>query len=113
LQGIETQATYDPSSQQFVIKTPQNEASKFWIGGAGQHGKICTVFAQLTVGDKWQGPHVFVVRLRDDTGAVARGVQLLLVTYISLRCGLATSIARWCSTEEMEQHGLVFFSQVT
>ena len=78
LQGIETQATYDPSSQQFVIKTPQNEASKFWIGGAGQHGKICTVFAQLTVGDKWQGPHVFVVRLRDDTGAVAGGVAVVI-----------------------------------
>ena len=70
VQGIETQATYDPSSQQFVIRTPQNEASKFWIGGAGQHGKICTVFAQLTVGGKWQGPHVFVVRLRDDAGVL-------------------------------------------
>lgn len=68
MQGIETQATYNAGSQQFVIRTPQNEASKFWIGGAGQHGKVCTVFAQLTVGGKWQGPHVFVVRLRDDAG---------------------------------------------
>lgn len=68
LQGIETQATYDAGSQQFVVNTPNHEASKFWIGGAGQHGKVCTVFAQLTVDGKWQGPHVFVVRIRDDAG---------------------------------------------
>ncbi len=68
LQGIETRATYDAGSQQFIVNTPNHEASKFWIGGAGQHGKVCTVFAQLTVDGKWQGPHVFVVRIRDDAG---------------------------------------------
>ena len=76
LQGIETQATYDAAAQQFVINTPANEASKFWIGGAGQHGKICTVFAQLTIGGKGQGPHVFVVRIRDDAGALTPGVRI-------------------------------------
>lgn len=37
---------------------------------------MCTVFAQLTVGGKYQGPHVFVVRLRDDRGAVCPGVRI-------------------------------------
>jgi acyl-CoA oxidase len=37
-----------------VINTPNNEASKYWIGGSGQHGKICAVFAQLAVGGVWQ-----------------------------------------------------------
>ncbi len=45
--GIETTATYDPATQEFVIHTPNNEASKAWIGGTGQHGKITVVFAQL------------------------------------------------------------------
>ncbi len=67
------QATYDASRQEFVITTPSNTASKFWIGGAGQHGKVCTVFAQLTVNGRWQGPHVFVVRIRDDGGRLNPG----------------------------------------
>jgi acyl-CoA oxidase len=33
--------------QEYVINTPNNEASKAWIGGTGQHGKITVVFAQL------------------------------------------------------------------
>lgn len=35
--------------------------------------QICAVFAQLTVGGTWQGPHVFMVRLRDDKGAIMPG----------------------------------------
>ena len=73
LSAAETQATYDAATQEFVIHTPDDEASKFWIGGAGQHSKICTVFAQLTVGGHWEGPHVFVVRIRDDAGNVTAG----------------------------------------
>ena len=38
--GIETTAVYDKASGEFVINTPNDNASKFWIGGAGQHGKV-------------------------------------------------------------------------
>eukprot|EP01025_Chloroclados_australasicus_P006951 TRINITY_DN12201_c0_g1_i2.p1 TRINITY_DN12201_c0_g1~~TRINITY_DN12201_c0_g1_i2.p1 ORF type:complete len:635 (+),score=72.29 TRINITY_DN12201_c0_g1_i2:57-1907(+) len=74
--GIETTAHYDEQSQQFIINTPDDTASKFWIGGAGQHAQICTVFAQLYVKGQWQGPHVFVVRLRDQHGRVCPGVRI-------------------------------------
>lgn len=40
--GIETTATYDPTTQEFVINTPSDSASKYWIGGAGQHGQVCS-----------------------------------------------------------------------
>ena len=66
--GIETTATYDAAAGQFVLHTPTNEASKMWIGGAAASAKVCCIFAQLTVAGKWEGPHVFVVRLRDDAG---------------------------------------------
>lgn len=39
--------------------------------------QICTVFAQLTVDGKWQGPHVFVVRLRDNNSQLTPGVTIL------------------------------------
>lgn len=34
------QAVYNKASDSFVINTPDDTASKFWIGGAGQHGKV-------------------------------------------------------------------------
>ena len=39
--------------------------------------QICTVFAQLTVEGKWQGPHVFVVRLRGNNSQLTPGVKIL------------------------------------
>ncbi|KAK9862396.1 hypothetical protein WJX84_001822 [Apatococcus fuscideae] len=38
--GIETQAVFDKDTGEFVIHTPTDTASKFWIGGSAQHGKI-------------------------------------------------------------------------
>ena len=38
---------------------------------------MCTVFAQLTVDGKWQGPHVFVVRLRGNNSQLTPGVKIL------------------------------------
>ena len=37
------QADYDEAAGEFVINTPSNTASKFWIGGAAQHGKVLPV----------------------------------------------------------------------
>lgn len=32
--GIETTAVYDAAAKEFVINTPNDDASKFWIGKA-------------------------------------------------------------------------------
>jgi acyl-CoA oxidase len=71
--GIETTAVFDGTH--FIINTPTNTASKAWIGGAAHTAKICAVFAQLTIGGRWEGPHVFAVRLRDDAGNAMPGVR--------------------------------------
>jgi acyl-CoA oxidase len=75
--GIQTTAHYDPSTREFILHTPNNEASKFWIGGTGQHAKITACFAQLVTPEgKNEGIHVFCVRLRDDEGKILPGVRI-------------------------------------
>ena len=65
---IETTATYDPATEEFVIKTPSNSARKEWIGNAAAHGRMATVFAQLEIDDTEYGVHAFLVPIRDDDG---------------------------------------------
>jgi len=74
--AIETTAEYDASSQEFIIHTPHDAASKFWIGGAAQHAMISTVFAQLYISGKWLGVHVFIVHLRDEHGHVLSNIRI-------------------------------------
>jgi acyl-CoA oxidase len=62
--AIQTTATYDPKSKEFVVNTPRKEAMKFWIGGAGKYSTAAVVFAQLIVGGESHGPHAFIVELR-------------------------------------------------
>lgn len=38
---------------------------KFWIGGAAKTATMSAVFAQLFIDGKSEGPHVFIVPLRD------------------------------------------------
>lgn len=63
--GLETTATFDASSDEFVIHTPTLTATKWWIGGAAQSATHSTVYAQLIVNGKRYGVKPFVVQLRD------------------------------------------------
>lgn len=65
VKGIKTTATFDPSTQEFIINTPSNNDMKFWIGGAAKTANVCVCFAQLIVGGKNEGVHAFIVPLRD------------------------------------------------
>lgn len=49
VRGILTTATYDNEAKEFIINTPNKEAMKFWIGGAGKTSNICVCFAQLII----------------------------------------------------------------
>lgn len=74
--GVETTATYDISSNQFVVNTPSDSAQKYWIGGAAISARWSAVFAQLYVNGNCYGIHAFLVRIRQDDGTLVRGVKL-------------------------------------
>jgi acyl-CoA oxidase len=65
VRGIDTTATYDHSTKEFILHTPTEKAMKFWIGGAGKSSNTSVIFAQLIVDGKSHGPHAFVVNIRD------------------------------------------------
>ncbi|MCV7202292.1 acyl-CoA dehydrogenase family protein [Mycolicibacterium peregrinum] len=75
VQSLETTATYDPATQEFVIDSPTPTARKDYIGGAAETARVSTVFAQLITPDgEGHGVHCFVVPIRDDEGNDLPGV---------------------------------------
>uniref|UniRef100_A0A1I8Q5I1 Acyl-coenzyme A oxidase n=1 Tax=Stomoxys calcitrans TaxID=35570 RepID=A0A1I8Q5I1_STOCA len=63
---IRTTATYDPSSQEFIINTPDFEAAKCWIGNLGKTATVAMTFANLYTPDGVnQGLHGFLIPIRD------------------------------------------------
>src|SRR3546814_15581414 len=55
VQALETVATYDADSQEFVINTPTESGHKDYIGNAARHGEMAVVFAQLEIDGKAEG----------------------------------------------------------
>ena len=76
VRDIETIAVYDPASQEFDLHSPTFTSGKNYIGNAGLHGRIATVFAQLETRGERHGVHAFVVPLRDERGHPLPGVRL-------------------------------------
>ncbi|XP_028907494.1 peroxisomal acyl-coenzyme A oxidase 2 isoform X1 [Ornithorhynchus anatinus] len=64
LQGLETTATFDSSTQEFVLNTPKLTATKWWPGDLGRTATHALVLAQLYSGGKCQGMHAFIVPIR-------------------------------------------------
>ncbi|KAJ1668112.1 fatty-acyl coenzyme A oxidase [Coemansia sp. RSA 1813] len=63
--GLETTATLDEKTDEFVVHSPTLTATKWWIGGAAHTATHCAVYAQLIVKGKCYGTKTFVVQLRD------------------------------------------------
>ncbi|KAM4868001.1 acyl-coenzyme A oxidase-like protein [Thomomys bottae] len=77
---IQTEATFDFATQEFVIDTPCENAQKMYIGNA-MSGNYAAVFAQLLINGRSQGPHCFIVPVRDENGNLYPGVTVIDMMY--------------------------------
>ena len=75
VRGLETTATFDAETDEFVIHSPTLSSMKWWPTGmyACTHG---VVFAQLIIKGKSQGVFGFFVQFRDEHGELMPGVEV-------------------------------------
>ncbi|XP_069056300.1 peroxisomal acyl-coenzyme A oxidase 1 isoform X3 [Pleurodeles waltl] len=64
LRGLETTATYDPSTQEFILNSPTVSSIKWWPGGLGKTSNHAIVLAQLYTQGQCKGLHAFIVPIR-------------------------------------------------
>lgn len=65
LRGLETTATYDPKTEEFILHSPTLTSHKWWPGGLAHSSNHCIVVAQLYSNGKCYGVHPFFVKIRD------------------------------------------------
>ncbi|XP_059149991.1 peroxisomal acyl-coenzyme A oxidase 1-like isoform X2 [Physella acuta] len=77
LRGLETTATYDAKTREFVINSPTTTSAKFWPGGLGKTSNHCVVMAKLNLDGRDCGMQSFIVPIRDvDTHLPLPGVSV-------------------------------------
>ncbi|KAG8446156.1 hypothetical protein GDO86_013855 [Hymenochirus boettgeri] len=64
LRGLETTATYDPSTQEFILHSPTVSSIKWWPGGLGKTSNHAVVLAQLYTQGECRGLQAFIVPIR-------------------------------------------------
>ena len=63
--GIETTATFDKTTDEFVINTPQESATKYWPGAIGFTATHTILLARMIIDGKDYGIHPFMMQLRN------------------------------------------------
>uniref|UniRef100_A0A5G2RLQ0 Acyl-CoA oxidase like n=2 Tax=Sus scrofa TaxID=9823 RepID=A0A5G2RLQ0_PIG len=94
VRGIQTEATFDLSAQEFVIDTPCENAEKMYIGNS-MYGNYAAVFAQLILNGRSHGPHCFIVPVRDENGSLRPGVTAIDMMYKEGLHGVDNGILRF------------------
>lgn len=64
VQGLETTATFDPQTDEFIVDSPTLTSSKWWPGGLGKVSTHAIAYARLIVKGQDHGVHGFIVQLR-------------------------------------------------
>ncbi|KAF0692311.1 Aste57867_16600 [Aphanomyces stellatus] len=77
IQGIETTAQYDHTTQEFILHSPTLTSRKWWPGGLAKTANYCVLYARLFVEDVDRGVQAFLVPIRDPkTHETLPGVSL-------------------------------------
>lgn len=76
VQSLETTATYDPQTREFIVNSPTPSSRKDYIGGAAETATMAAVFAQLITKGEQHGVHCVLVPIRDADGADLPGVTI-------------------------------------
>ncbi|CAK5277860.1 unnamed protein product [Mycena citricolor] len=64
LRDLETTATFDRATDEWVLHCPTTESIKYWPGGLGFSVTHAIVMARLIIGPKDYGVHPYIVQLR-------------------------------------------------
>ena len=73
---METTATFDQATDEFIVNTPSVAAQKYWITNGALHAHYCCVFARIINGEEDEGLHVILVPIRDQDLNVKEGVTI-------------------------------------
>ncbi|XP_022154788.1 peroxisomal acyl-coenzyme A oxidase 1 [Momordica charantia] len=77
VQGLETTATFDQRTDEFIIHSPTLTSSKWWPGGLGKVSTHAVVFARLITDGQDYGVHGFLVQIRSlDDHSILPGITI-------------------------------------
>lgn len=75
--SLETLATLDEKTDEFVIHSPTPTSTKYWPGGLGLWANHAAVFAQCRVGENNFGVQCFLIPIRDmETHLPLKGIKV-------------------------------------
>ncbi|GFZ79999.1 acyl-CoA dehydrogenase family protein [Nesterenkonia alkaliphila] len=74
--SLGTTATYDAATDEFIIHTPFEAATKRFLGNAALHATAAVVFAQLITEGVNHGVHCFYMEIRDEQGNPLPGITI-------------------------------------
>ena len=77
LRGLETTATFEKETDEFIINSPTLSSTKYWIGSTGIWATHSLVVANLIIDGRRYGNHLFLTQLRNlETQELMPGVEI-------------------------------------
>lgn len=77
LRSLETTATLDLKTDEWIVNSPTISSTKFWPGGIGYSATHAVVMARAVIRGRDHGPHLFVMQFRSvENHKVLPGIEL-------------------------------------